>query len=136
MPNLKTTMLWTLNFRVKSRDKAEKEFGRAEELLGRKLLNAGFERYWKIPEHWTCNASTIFEAASEAEHIAGYLMLAQCLATGWYVLGRWPDTFSGIFDVRHGSTGLSSLTWAQFQMNTAEPDAASAEWRARRDPNS
>jgi hypothetical protein len=118
---LKTTMAWTLMFRVSNRDKAKKEFERTSRLLGRKLHLAKCERYWKIPELWTCDATTIFETPSEAEQIVGYLLLANRLANGWHVLGPnysgdALESFQGIFDRRHGHAKLTSLEWAHFQM--------------------
>jgi hypothetical protein len=118
---LKTTMAWTLMFRVSNRAKANKEFARANGLVGRKLHLAKYERYWKIPELWTCEAATQFETPSEAEQIVGYLLLANRLAIGWHVLGpNYSDagleSFVGIFDRRQGQAKLASLEWAQFQM--------------------
>lgn len=119
---LKTTVGWTLNFRVKNQDKAKKELGRAEELLGTPLCLGICEQYWKIPEQWTCNAQTQFEAPSLAEQITRCLLLANLLAIGWYVLGPYlqadgtVQTFSGIFDGHHQGAKLASLEWAQFEL--------------------
>jgi hypothetical protein len=118
---VKTTMAWTLMFRVSNRDKANKELARATSLLGRNLHLAKCERYWKISELWTCEAATLFETPSEAEQIVGYLLLANRLAIGWHVLGpNYSDagleSFEGIFDRRQGHAKLGSLEWAQFQM--------------------
>ena len=119
---LNTTVGWTLMFRVKNRDKATRELARAEELLGQQLSVNSCERYWKIPELWTCDAATSFEAPSTAEQITGCLLLANRLATGWYVLGPQlrPDgtleSFNGIFDRRHSGAKIPSLEWAQFQV--------------------
>lgn len=125
---LKTTVGWTLMFRVKNQDKATKELRRAEELLGTELCLGTCERYWKIPELWTCNAEMQFEAPSLAEQVTRCLLLANRLAIGWYVLGPNLGTdgtfhsFSGIFDGHHPGTKLSNLEWAQFQLL---PSAAS-----------
>ena len=119
---LKTTVGWTLMFRVGSQDKANKELARAEELLGTPLCLGICERYWKIPELWTCDAAMSFEAPSTAEQITGCLLVANRLATGWYVLGPHlrPDgtleSFNGIFDRRHSGAKIASLEWAQFQV--------------------
>jgi hypothetical protein len=120
---LKTTVGWTLMFRVRNRDKAEKELRRAEELLGEELRLRNCEPYWKIPELWRCQADTDFEIPSEAEQITACLLRANRLAIGWYVLGPYfrPDgtleSFNGIFD-RHQGKGakIQSLEWAQFQV--------------------
>ena len=121
---LKTTVGWTLMFRVRNRDKAEKELRRAEELLGQELRLGKCEQYWKIPELWSCEANTDFKVASEAEQITACLLCANRLAIGWYVLGPYlrPDgtleSFNGIFDGRHQGKGakIQSLEWAQFQV--------------------
>ena len=120
---LKTTVGWTLMFRVGNQAKAKKELRRAEELLGQELRLSKCEQYWKIPELWSCEANTDFEVPSEAEQIAACLLRANRLAIGWYVLGPYlrPDgtleSFSGIFDRRHQGKGakIQSLEWAQFQ---------------------
>jgi hypothetical protein len=126
---LKTVMLLRLMFRVKNRDKAMKEFGRAEEILGRKLELAGLERYWKIPELWDCRSRLTVETQTEAEQIEHYLLLANRLANGWYVLGphySWPDQrldgFEGTFKKGQSHSRLSSLDWAHFDMT--RPDAS------------
>jgi hypothetical protein len=119
---LKTTVGWTLNFRVKNQDKAKKELGRAEELLGTPLRLGICERYWKIPEQWTCNAETKFDAPSLAEQITQCLLLANRLAIGWHVLGPYlqadgtVQSFSGIFDGHRPGAKLASLEWAQFEL--------------------
>lgn len=85
------------------------------------------ERYWKIPEHWTCDAETNFEASSTAELITQCLLRANRLATGWYVLGPHlrPDgaleSFNGIFSRRQLGARLASLEWAQFQVFPPAP---------------
>jgi hypothetical protein len=119
---VKTTIAWTLMFRVSSREKAEKELERAGEILGQKLRLAKCERYWKIPELWTCNASSEFDAPSEAEQVFRCLMFADRLARGWSVSG--PDLrpngaleeFDGFFDHRHGHAKIQSLEWAEFSV--------------------
>jgi hypothetical protein len=119
---LKTTVGWTLMFRVRSHDKAKVQLRRAEELLGVELDLGTCERYWKIPELWTCSAATPFEAPSTAEQLTGCLLLANRLATGWYVLGPYlrPDgtleSFNGVFDRRQSCAKMQSLEWAQFQV--------------------
>ena len=120
---LKTTVGWTLMFRVRNRDKAEKELRRAEELLGQELRLRNCEPYWKIPELWRCEADTDIEVPSEAEQITACLLRANRLAIGWYVLGPYfrldgtIESFNGIFD-RHQGKGakIQSLEWAQFQV--------------------
>jgi hypothetical protein len=124
---LQTTVGWTLNFRVRNLAKARIELRRAEGLLGLELSLGACERYWKIPEQWTCSAETHFEASSTAEQITQCLLRANRLATGWYVLGPHlrPDgsieSFNGIFDHRQSHARLSSLEWAQFQVLTPAP---------------
>jgi hypothetical protein len=119
---LRTTVGWTLMFRVRNPDKAKKELRRAEEVLGTPLCLGTCERYWKIPELWTCDAEMQFEAPSIAEQITRCLLLANRLAIGWYVLCPYlqPDgtlqSFAGIFDGRHPGAKLASLEWAQFQV--------------------
>lgn len=118
---LKTTVGWTLMFRVRDQNKAKKELRRAEELLGLELSLGTCERYWKIPELWTCGAEMYVEAPSAPEQIVQCLLRANRLATGWYVLGPRlrPDgtleSFDGIYDRRQQGARLSSLEWAQFQ---------------------
>jgi hypothetical protein len=73
---LKTTVGWTLMFRVGNQAKAKKELQRAEELLGQELRLSKCEQYWKIPELWSCAADTDFEVPSEAEQIAACLLRA------------------------------------------------------------
>jgi hypothetical protein len=111
---------WSLLFRVSTQAKAEREFARAEELLGRKLTLNSCERYWKDESNWRCEATRELRATSPEEQIGECLLLAHNLATGWSVLGITiePDgrlgQFSGTFDVRRDKTLLSSLTWADF----------------------
>lgn len=125
---LRTTVGWTLMFRVKNQDKAKKELRRAEELLGTPLGLGTCERYWKIPELRTCDAETQLEAPSLAEQVTRCLLLANRIAIGWHVLGPYlrPDgtleSFNGIFDGRHSGAKMASLEWAQFQIL---PSAAS-----------
>ena len=119
---LQTTVGWTLMFRVRTRDKAKKEPRRAEELLGTELCVGTCERYWKIPELWTCGAETHFDALSIAEQITECLLRANRLATGWHILG--PNlgsdgslqTFVGIYKRRKPGATMPSLEWAQFQI--------------------
>jgi len=124
---LKTTVGWTLIFRVRNQDKAKKELRRAEEFLGLELSLEKCERYWKIPELWTCGAETHFEASSPAEQITACLLHANRLATGWHVPGPHlrPDgsleSFEGIFDRRQLGARMSSLEWAQFQVLPPAP---------------
>jgi hypothetical protein len=118
----KTTIGLTLMFRVSSRDKAKKQLQRAQELLGHELRLSKCERYWKIPELWTCDTTTHFEVPSIAEQITGCLLLANRLATGWYVLGPHLrsdgtlETFGGTFDHRQSGANMQSLEWAEFQV--------------------
>ena len=127
---LQTTVGWKLMFRVRNQDKAKKELRRAEELLGLELALGTCERYWKIPELWTCDAETSVEASSTAEQVTWCLLHANRLATGWYVLGPYlrPDasleSFKGIFDRSQLGTRLSSLEWAQFQVLPPAPSLA------------
>ena len=119
---LQTTVGWTLMFRVRTGDKAKKELRRAEELLGTELRVGTCERYWKIPELWTCDAATHFEALSIAEQVTECLLRANRLATGWHILGPnlgsdgTLQAFVGIFKRRPLGAKLSSLEWAQFQV--------------------
>jgi hypothetical protein len=107
-------------FRVSTREKAEREFARAEKLLGRKLDLISCERYWKDQSFWRCGAKCDLASTSVNEQIGECLLLANNLAIGWCVLGPAlePDgrlgQFSGVFDVRRDHTSLSSLTWADF----------------------
>lgn len=124
---LRTAVGWTLMFRVRNHEKATKELRRAEELLGTELCLGACERYWKIPEQWTCSAETYFEAPSMAEQITGCLLLANRLAIGWHVLGPilgsdgTLQSFAGIFARRNSGAKLSSLEWAQFQIRPSAP---------------
>ena len=114
-------MHMTLMFRVAHERKAKKELQRTEELLDQKLEVSKCERYWKIPELWTCGASIEFDAPSVAEQITGVLVRANRLANGWYVLGPFYRTdgslesFTGIFQRREQAARIQSLEWAQFQ---------------------
>jgi hypothetical protein len=111
---------WSLLFRVSTRAKAERQFARAEELLGRKLVLNSCERYWKDESLWRCEATCELMATSAKEEIGECMLLAHNLAIGWSVIGATlePDgrlgQFSGTFDVRRDHTPLSSLTWAHF----------------------
>lgn len=117
---MKTTISFTLMFRVRNAEKAKRELRRAEELLGQNLLLSKCERYWKSTELWTCATSTAFDAPSAAEQIAGCLLCAGRLGHGWSVRGPHlrPDgsleSFEGIFDRRHHAAKIDSLEWAQF----------------------
>jgi len=108
-------------FRVAHAHKAKKELQRTEELLSDKLNVSKCERYWKIPELWTCEASIEFDAPSVPEQITGVLLRANLLATGWYVLGPFfrPDgsleRFTGIFKHQEQAARIQSLEWAEFQ---------------------
>ena len=116
---------WKLMFRVKDRKKAENRLQHAQQLLGRELRLASCEQYWKIPELWTCDATTRLDGQTASEQVLDCLLQANRLATGWYTLGLnlTPDqrleSFSGIFSLRHGSnTRLSCLEWAAFDSRT------------------
>jgi hypothetical protein len=118
---LKTMMDMTLMFRVAYAHKAKEELQRTEELLNQKLEVSKCERYWKIPELWTCETSIEFNASSVAEQIAGALLRANRLANGWYVMGPFfrPDggleRFTGIFKRQEQAARIESLAWAEFQ---------------------
>jgi len=115
-------------FRVGSREKAQRQLRRAEQLLGSELRVNGCERYWKIPELWTCNAATEFDAASVSDQTTRCLLLANRLANSWQVRGPHlrPDGtlegFSGIFSRGAAGANMQSLEWAQFQVtDTVRP---------------
>jgi hypothetical protein len=84
---------WTLMFRVSSRAKAEREFVRAEELLGRKLILNSCERYWKDESNWRCEAVCDLASTSVEGQIAECLFVAHNLAFAWHVTGPtlWAD---------------------------------------------
>jgi hypothetical protein len=77
--------------------------------------------YWKIPELWECSLVSP-AAGSVAEQVLGCLLVAQSLATGWYVLGSLSaesaNGFSGVFALRQGSgyTKVVGLEWASFDL--------------------
>jgi hypothetical protein len=116
----RTTVNWILMFRVTSDDSARRELRRAEGLLGYELSVSKCERYWKIPELWTCDAAMRFEVSSINEQITHCLLLANRLAAGWYVLGPYLrpdgtlDKFEGIFDHHRSGAKMQSLEWSQF----------------------
>jgi hypothetical protein len=111
---------WSLLFRVSTRAKAEREFVRAEELLGRKLTLNSCERYRKDESNWRCEAVCDLAATSVEGQIAECLFVAHNLANTWHVTGPTLradgqlEHFHGLFDVRWAKTPLSSLTWADF----------------------
>jgi hypothetical protein len=109
-------------FRVSSRAKAEREFARAEELLGGKLILNSCERYWKDESNWRCEAVCDLAATSVEGQIAECLLVAHNLANTWQVTGPSLradgrlEHFHGLFDVAWAKTPLSSLRWADFRV--------------------
>ena len=130
---LKTTIGWKLMFRVSTREKADKAFARANELLDGKLTLEKSERYWKIPELWVCDCSNTFDAASVAEQIAGCLSLANRLAYSWSVNGPnlGPDgsleSLWGVFKRDPAAGKLQSLEWASFDFVKAATSGSGTE---------
>jgi hypothetical protein len=117
---LNTIVSWRLMYRVSSGQKALKELERTRELLGHALSADKCERYWKIPELWTCEATMRFEASSGKEQVVECLLAANRIANGWYVLGPHfgpagsLQSFTGIFSKREQSARVQSLEWAEF----------------------
>ena len=115
---------WRLMFRVSNRNKADKQFKRAEALLGQKFRTLCCEPYWKISGVWICEATAHISAKSVETQVTKSLLLANRLATGWYVLGPHVtengvlETLEGIFSRRDRSSQakLQSLEWAHFQL--------------------
>ncbi len=114
---------WTLMFRVPTREQAEHELGRAQEALGRSLRITNIERYWKIPELWTCGATAEIAAVSIADCVTQSLLLANKLAIGWYVLGPYVsddgqtlESFEGIYSMLEKNPITPLLEWAQFEV--------------------
>jgi hypothetical protein len=95
-------------------------------LLGRDLRVTTCERYWKIPELWTCSAECALTSSAATEQIAECLLLASRLANGWYVLGPHllPDGaiehFEGVFNRREPAVAAGRLDWAEFQWHRRE----------------
>jgi hypothetical protein len=117
---VKAAIAWTLMFRVKNRQKADREIERAEALIGVKLPVVKCEPYWKDSRLWCVETVTALGSSDPHEQIAECLLLANKLATGWHVLGPALESegrlgqFTGIFDARRDHTQLSSLAWAEF----------------------
>jgi hypothetical protein len=118
---LRPALALTLQFRVRSREKAGRELARVAELIGEQLQLRTSERYWKIPEWWTCVVELRLEARTASELVAECLLRANRIANGWYVLGPHlaPDgtleSFDGIFKRTPGfSAQPQSLEWAEF----------------------
>jgi hypothetical protein len=110
-----------LQFRVRTRDKAERQLALVAELLGEPLRPQVIERYWKIPEWWTCVVELRLDGRTAAELIAECLLRVNRIANGWSILGPHlaPDgtleSFSGIFKRAPGSSAQpQSLEWAEF----------------------
>jgi hypothetical protein len=111
----------TLMFRVRSREKAERELARTAALFGEPLRLLKCERYWKIPELWVCETGMPLAAQTTAELIAECLLRVNRIANGWSILGPHlaPDGtlegFSGIFKRTPGARAQpQSLEWAEF----------------------
>jgi len=108
-------------FRVTTEKKAALLLQRTQALLGRDLDVGKCEQYWKIPELWTCAVTTGVAGATAAEQVLDCLLQANCLGTGWHVLGpvlkedQTIDTFIGVLSVKGSSkTRISGLEWGEF----------------------
>ena len=127
MYDIVCTLNWTLNFRVSTREKTERELARISDLMNEPLRAETCERYWKIPEWWTCQTSGLIEAAGTYEVIAACLRRANSIAEGWFVIGPHYgpgdliQSFEGMFDAKKSKAKLQSLEWAQFVLDPARP---------------
>jgi len=114
---------WRLMVRVEPEALARERLQQAETVLRRELRVEKCERYDKIPELWTSNASTPMADAPVADLVTDCLLLADRLARGWHVLGPDLDEtggfvgFEGIFEHRHDHDRyVPDLEWAHFQL--------------------
>lgn len=119
----KVAVRWTLMFRVATRDEAEREMTHVQNALGVPLRMMDCERYWKIPELWSCGATMEIETTSIADCVTRSLLLANRLAIGWYVLGPYVsddgtalESFEGIYTIRGENPIMPLLEWAQFEV--------------------
>jgi hypothetical protein len=120
-------------FRVPDRSALDKCLARVLPLFGAGVRVGECRPYWKIPELWECRLVSPASANSVAEQVLGCLLVAQGLASGWYVFGSLlaesADGFSGVFAVGQGSgsSKVVGLEWASFDLGAdaqAEPGAA------------
>lgn len=113
---------WHLMFRVSKRLAFNKCLDRALLILGDTLDVGQGEAYWKRPELWECVVITPIPVGSAVEQVGRSILLAQQLASGWYVLGsdssQSAEGFSGVFSLgfNNGASKTLGLEWASFHI--------------------
>jgi hypothetical protein len=127
--NAKTLLRWVLMFRVATEEEAKRELAHAQETLGIVLRVERCERYWKIPELWTCTATSEIDAVSIADRVTQTLLLANKLAIGWYVLGPYLNDddgslthFEAIYSMNDKNTVTPLLEWTCVEVVTWSAD--------------
>jgi hypothetical protein len=116
---------WRLMFRVSNRRAFDKVLARTLPLFSSGVEAGEGKPYWKIPELWECSLVSPAPAAAPAEQVLECLLIAQSLASGWYIFGSLSaesaDGFSGVFAKGQGgaSSPIVGLEWASFQLQTS-----------------
>jgi hypothetical protein len=112
-------------FRVANRAAFDRCLARTLPLLGGGLEADEGRPYWKMPELWECNIVCPLTGGSVAEQVLACLLVAQRLASGWYVLGSLSAEsavgFSGVFSRGHNGSfsTVPGLEWASFDVVAA-----------------
>lgn len=122
------SILWRLMFRVANRAAFERCLARTLPLLGTGSEADEGHPYWKIPELWECNVVCPLPEGSVAEQVLTCILVAQRLATGWYILGSLSIEsvvgFTGVFSRSSPNGSFSTVTgleWASFDVIEATP---------------
>jgi hypothetical protein len=120
-------------FRVSDRDALDRCLAGVLPLFGPGVEVGECRPYWKVSELWECRLVSPASARSVAEQVLGCLLVAQGLASGWYVFGSLSadsaDGFSGVFAVGQGtgSSKVVGVEWASFDLGAdvgGEPSRA------------
>lgn len=126
----KTILRWVLMFRVATEEEARRELAHAQEKLGVALRVQRCERYWKIPELWTCTATSQIDAVSIADRVTQTLLLANTLAIGWYVLGPYLNDedgslthFEAIYSMNDKNPVTPLLEWAMVEVVSSRAES-------------
>jgi hypothetical protein len=113
---------WRIMFRVNDRKAFDKCRTRVTPLLGPECEWSEGRPYWKIPELWECTVIVPYSVGSIANQVLASLLMAQRLASGWFILGSLSEEtaigFSGVFSIgaNGGSSNVAGLEWASFDL--------------------
>lgn len=130
-----STIQWRLMFRVGNRAAFDKCLAHTLPLLGAGGAVGDGKPYWKIPELWEYEVTSLAASGSAAERVLGCLLTAQRLALGWYIFGTVTadnaEGFRGVFAAgQSGSvSNVPGLEWASFEVIAAPIESSATAER-------